>query len=1134
MLPLRQHESFRKQVCSCENVCLKKKSASSTKNKSDFHQVEECVVQRQQQLEDDVYVDEICGLYDVESRVDKFWIVLSVNDSKVRFEVDTGAPVAIMSVADYEKLLPGVKLDKPDLSLVSYSGNSIGLRGMCTVVVQYAGEVYRLLLYVAENRKHPLLGRSWMKVLRLDVSKFYEEVHSVTDNVVKCTTDESVKKLIAQYSSVCDQSMGKIVGLTAKLQLKPNAHPVYIKARPVPFSLRSAVEQEIEKLVNDGVLEKVNHSDWATPVVPVMKMNNKVRLCGDYKITVNRNLVVDEHPLPTVEELFANVAGGEKFSKIDLSQAYLQLEVDAEQRDILTLSTHLGLYRPTRLMYGVSSAPAIWQRLMEEVLNGIPGVTVFLDDIRVTGPNDKVHLQRLEEVLKRLSQYGMRINVDKCVFFANQIEYCGYVVDRHGIHKVKEKIDAVQNMPTPESKEQVRSFVGLVNYYGRFLPNLSTMIHPLNRLLRNDVPFEWSKACEEAFRKVKQEMQSDSFLVHYNPELPLVLATDASPYGVGAVLSHVLPDGSERPIQYASQTLNETQRKYKQVDREAYAIVFGIRRFHQYLYGRKFVLYTDNEPVKQIFSETKGLPTMSALRMQHYATFLQSFDYSIKFRPTKQHYNADAFSRLPIAMKQPNNVVEETDLLEISIIETMPLTVNDLAKETAADSSVKVLLQGLKNGKTVEARDRFGINQNEFSLQQGCILRGIRVYIPPKLRTKVLQELHSTHFGSTRLKSLARGYVWWERIDRDIEELVMNCASCQVTRPNPTKAPLHCWEPATQPFERVHVDFAGPFMGKYFIVFVDAFTKWPEVKILRDITTATTINSCREFFSTYGIPCVLVSDRGVQFTSSEFKRFLELNGVFHKMGAPYHPATNGQVERFIQTFKNKMKALQCDKTKMNVELCNILLTYRKTIHPTTGKSPSMMVFNRQIRSRLDLMLPGPIHSERADPKIRSIPEGGRVAARDFLGHEKWKYGRIVEKLGKLHYMVQLDDNRIWKRHIDQLREVGPNLPVRRSLPDMPILPDVSTQPTIAPNASSSRTVPASQEAPTTANFGATIASPSVQPVLVSASDPSQTLSVPTTNKSSEPFAKSGRSTGLHQQTPRRSTRVVKAPKRLNL
>ncbi|XP_055613053.1 uncharacterized protein K02A2.6-like [Uranotaenia lowii] len=966
-----------------QKVCLQKNA-----NKSDTNQLEES---RRENAREDVQAEEICGVYsaaDFRCKVGKFWLHLSIDGVKTEFEIDSGSPVSIISVHDQQQLFPTMRLQQPDLELVSYSGNAIELCGMSAVRVEYENKKHDLLLYIAKNRKHPLLGRSWMKVLKLKLEKFYDCVGAIseTGHTSKNATD-AVKVLITR-----------------------------------------AVEEEIKKLVEAGVLIKVNHSEWATPVVPVKKLNNKVRLCGDYKLSVNPSILVDDHPLPTVEELFANVAGGDKFSKIDLSQAYLQLEVEPKDQEILTLSTHLGLYQPTRMMYGISSAPAIWQRLIEEVLNGIEGVTVFIDDIRVTGPNDEMHLRRLEEVFRRLSEYNMRVNLEKCQFFANRIEYCGYMIDRDGIHKVQKKIDAVQNMPVPQNKDQVRSFVGLVNYYGRFFPHLSTTIYPLNCLLRNDVHFQWTKKCEEAFRKVKEEMQSDRFLVHYNPGLPLVLATDASPYGVGAVLSHIFPDGTERPIQYASQTLNETQRRYKQVDREAYAIVFGIRKFYQYLYGSKFVLITDNQPLKQIFSETKGLPTMSALRMQHYATFLQSFNYSIKFRPTKDHCNADAFSRLPVSTKAPDNVVEEVDLVEVDIIETLPLTVDDLCKATAKDGSVKVLIQGLKNGKIVEAKDRFGISQEEFNLQQGCIMRGIRVYIPSSLREQVLSELHSTHFGSTRLKTLARGYVWWERIDKDIEDMVRNCASCQLTRPDPVKAPLHCWEQPNQPFERVHVDFAGPFLGSYFIVFVDAFTKWPEVKILRDITTNTTIHACREFFATFGIPSVLVSDHGVQFKSADFQSFLKLNGIFHKMGAPYHPATNGQAERFIQTLKGKMKALNCDKSRMHTELCQILLSYRKTIHPATGKSPSMMVFNRQIRSRLDLMIPDP-KAKTNDPeiKIRSIPEGARVAARDYLDRTKWKYGHVIEKLGKLHYNVQLDDNRTWKRHIDQLREVGANL-----------------------------------------------------------------------------------------------------------
>nr|XP_029708272.1 uncharacterized protein K02A2.6-like [Aedes albopictus] len=214
-----------------------------------------------------------------------------------------------------------------------------------------------------------------------------------------------LQRLFAKYSNVFDDSIGRISSVQANLRLKPNAKPVILKARKIPFNMKKVVEDELDKLVAQGVLSKVNQSEWVTPIVPVKKSENRVRICGDYKQTVNPLLMVDRHPLPTVDKLFSSLAGGDKFSKIDLVQAYLQLEVAPEDREVLTLSTHRGLYRPNRLMYGVSSAPAIWQRQIE-----IPGVYVLLDDIKVTGPNNEVHLRRLEEVLRRLSYYGIRVN----------------------------------------------------------------------------------------------------------------------------------------------------------------------------------------------------------------------------------------------------------------------------------------------------------------------------------------------------------------------------------------------------------------------------------------------------------------------------------------------------------------------------------------------------------------------------------------------------------------------------------------------------------------------------------------------------------------------------------------------------
>ena len=762
-------------------------------------------------------------------------------------------------------------------------------------------------------------------------------------------------------------------------------------------------------------------------MVVVRKSNNEVRICADYKVTINQVLLVDEHPLPTIDELFSKMAGGKKFSKIDLSKAYLQLEVHPNDRHLLTLSTHRGLYQPTRLMVGVASAPAKFQRLMEQLLGGIQGVSVFLDDIKITAPDDETHIFRIHQVLSQLQKYNMRINYKKSEFMKDSITYCGYEISSKGIQKMQSKMDAIQNMKKPADKADVRSFMGLVNYYGRFVRNLSTVVYPLNRLLQDDVPFSFDESCEKAFKDIKQLMQSDTVLTHYDPKRPLILAVDASPIGVGAVLSHTYEDGSERPIQFASQTLSKVQQRYSHNDKEAYAVIYGVRKFHQYIYGRTFTLVTDNRAISQIFAPTKGLSTPSSTRMQHYAVFLEQYEYSIKCKKSKDNLNADAMSRLPTS--DTYNSTEEVYVIEEDILQNLPVTCNELKAETKSDTEVKILMECLKYGRDCRAEDRFNISQGDFSLHDGCLLRGMRVYVPRKLRNSVLKELHTAHFGMSRMKSLARSYVWWSTLDKDIEKLVSNCVSCQSTRPDPKKIlPIRGWNIPTRPFQRVHADYAGPIFGKYLFVLVDAYTKWPEVHIVSNMTTETTIQKCRVIFACFGLPNIFVSDHGRQFDSGEFKSFLKSNGIIHKQGAPYHPATNGQAERYVQTVKQKLLATKCTTTNMNAELSKILLAYRRCIHPVTGKSPAMAMMSRQINSRLDLLLPqnNNISEERTEI-CKSFAVGERVAVREYLHKIKWRFGEVLERIGELHYNIKLDDGRVWKRHIDQMRGVGENV-----------------------------------------------------------------------------------------------------------
>ena len=363
--------------------------------------------------------------------------------------------------------------------------------------------------------------------------------------------------------------MSAIQGANASIKLKIDAKPVHLKHRPVPFKLLPLIDKELDFLVEKGLLQKIDTSEYATPIVPILKKNNRVRICGDFSVTVNPQIEVDEHPLPSIDELFSSTAGGVVFSKLDLEQAYLQMNLDKESSKILVLNTHRGLYRCKRLWYGVNSAPAIWQRFMENLLKDIEGVTVLLDDILIASKTKVDHMIILDKVFQKLNQFNVKINLEKCEFLQKQIKYCGFVIDKDGLHKDKDKFKAVENMPKPRNVSEVRSFIGMINYYARFIKNFSTILRPLNELLHKEKEFVWSKECDKSFQMAKKAFTSDTFVVHFDPKETLVLACDASPYGIGAVLSHRYADNTEKPIIFISHTLNKVQKKYAQIDKEA-------------------------------------------------------------------------------------------------------------------------------------------------------------------------------------------------------------------------------------------------------------------------------------------------------------------------------------------------------------------------------------------------------------------------------------------------------------------------------------------------------------------------------------------------------------------------------------
>ena len=670
---------------------------------------------------------------------------------------------------------------------------------------------------------------------------------------------------------------------------------------------------------------------------------------------------------------------------------------------------------------------------------------MLLDDIIVTGGNTKEHFERLEAVLARLEEKGLHANVRKCRFFEDKIEYCGHVIDRHGLHKMKEKTEAVVNAPAPTNVTELRSYLGLVNYYHRFLPDLATTLRPLNRLLEKECKWVWSKACEMAFRKSKELMTSDMVLTHYNPDLPLRVACDASPYGLGAVLSHDMPDGTERPIAFASRSLTKAEKNYSQINKEALGLVWSVKKFHQYVFGRKFTLVTDHQPLTSIFNPNKGIPAMTATRLQRYALFLGAHDYTIEYKNTKRHTNADGLSRLPLRVDLDEHPASDpVDLFHISQFETLPVTHDDVKRATRQDSLLSQVYELIMHGWPDRGNDlprelhQFFSIRTELSVHQGCIMWGMRVVIPRKLQSAVLTELHSGHLGVVKMKTLSRSYVWWPGINHDIEHMAKGCDGCEQNQRMPERAPLHPWEWPSRPWQRVHIDYAGPFFGHMFLVVVDAHSKWPEVVMTKSTDSEKTIEILKCIFARNGLPELIVSDNGPQFVSAEFDSFLRQNGIRRKNSAPYHPATNGLAERFVQTLKQAMRAMKREKGALHVKLATFLLAYRNTPHCTTNETPAMLMMGRNLRTRLDLVKPsvrGTVEKNQASQStylgsLRQLQVGQTVAARQYnTKDEKWVRGVITAQDGPLSYQVKIRPDTTVKRHIDQIMD---SLPVSES------------------------------------------------------------------------------------------------------
>ena len=775
------------------------------------------------------------------------------------------------------------------------------------------------------------------------------------------------------------------------------------------------IQQElVDKMLEEGQIEH-SVSAWSAPTVLVTKKDGTTRFCVDYR-RLNNNTKKDAFPLPRIDDSLNSLSGQSWFSTLDLASGYWQVRLSEDAKPKTAFATHSGLFQFTVMPFGLCNAPATFERLMSQVMRGLhwKRCLVYIDDILVFGNDFESALRSLELVLTQVAEYGLQLKSTKCNLFRTSVPFLGHIVGRAGLECDPNKVSAVANWIPPSTIKGVREFLGFTGYYRRFVPDYSTVAQLLVRLLGKDCKFKWTDACQDAFKALRALLIKAPVLAFPKEDLPYIVDTDASDYGIGGVLSQCI-EGTEHVIAYYSKSLNPAQQKYCTTRRELLAVVATLDHFKGYVWGPKFVVRTDHAALVWL----KNLKNIQGM-LARWLAKLQQFHFEIIHRPGAQHGNADGLSRCPQCERgdcapiinssstdpeQPyaSSCIGsslDSELIPLESGETCIAAVMIAQSENSklitsaqmTDSEITIVRNWLIDGKFPARIQDFApasyelkaywIGRKSLFLDENNILwrkrsdAGARtqLVVPRSMRDTIFNDSHHTmyggHFGITHTHSKLQLHYFWPGMSNFVRDRISACHKC-VARKSPVNRhhPMgHV--PVSGRFERVAMDLLDVSVisakgYKYILVVCDYFTKYTEAYPLKDKTARSVADALMDIWlPRYGFPLFLHSDQGKEFDNAMIHKLSELLGTVKTKTTPYHPRSDGLVERFNRTLL-AMLAMFVSQEHDNWDdlLPFMMLAYNTTVHTTTGFTPYRLVFGDECN------LPGNlVHRElRADP-----------------------------------------------------------------------------------------------------------------------------------------------------------------------
>lgn len=881
------------------------------------------------------------------------------NSSPINFLIDSGADVNVIGGKDWDRLrmeyergsakleivdstdvnnLRAYATDKP-MSVLCAFKTEVRLKNVPSKIIQAE------FLVIPEGRRS-LLGRSTASDMNL---------LTIGMTVNHCSKPEKL------------EIFPKMPNVKVKFSIDRSIPPTRNAYYNVPAAFREEAKLRLREMEARGIIEKVSKApDWISGLSAVAKGKNDFRLVVNMRAP-NRAIKREYFRLPLIQEMKLKLHGAKFFSKLDLTSAFYHLELHQESRDVTTFLAEDGMYRFTRLMFGVNCAPEIFQREMMRILGNVKNVIVYIDDILVFASSLEELHTIVAQVLQILRSNNLTLNAEKCELDKRRIKFLGHELDEFGFHVDELKVKHLQQFRQPTTVSELRSFLGLASFISPHVEHFADLTNPLWSVATSK-SWNWGPSQSKAFEETKKQIARCTIALGFFSDTDkTVLYTDASPNALGAVLVQEDAHNKPRIISFASKALTSTEKKYAQNQREALGTVWAVEHFSYFLLGRHFTLRTDAQGVVFILNRSREDSKRALTRADGWALRLSPYSYDVEYVRGRENI-ADPSSRLYEGKDAPFE--EDKSPWEIATLEINVagfLTEEEIRRATNRDTALQDVMQALESNNWPKQLRVYQSVADDLSSKNGVLVKNGCAVIPKALRQKTLQIAHQGHPMTSKLKSILRERVWWPGISKDAEDWVKSCATCAATgrpeKPTPMErifAPKEVWE-------TIAMDFNGPysrFGGIYVLLIVDYRSRFLIARTVKSTNFECTRNVMEDLFEREGFPKNIKTDNGPPFNGEEYKNYCEERGIKCVFSTPLFPQQNGLVENYMKTVNKAMATAFSLGTSYTVELRSAIQAHNSAAHSITGVAPEEVMMGRKIRRGLPLLSSGKVdHDE---------------------------------------------------------------------------------------------------------------------------------------------------------------------------